>query len=71
MKYSFLIYLRGRRRWSIENSFLSEKEEKDRLVKGQDTKLINGFREDQKWDLETGDMLYLPPRIPHQGKNEK
>eukprot|EP01041_Mallomonas_annulata_P001153 gene1153-2233_t len=63
----FLIQGRGRRRWSIENSILTEEEEREREVKGVDTRLLKDFQEDQYWDLEPGDMLYLPPRVPHRG----
>lgn len=57
----------GRREWSIENSFVTDKEEKRRLLKSRDTRLLADFSCDQKWLLEPGDMLYLPPRIPHRG----
>lgn len=58
----------GRREWSIENSFLSKEDEKQRAVPRVDTKLLKDFRADQTWELETGDMLYLPPRVPHRGR---
>ena len=32
-----------------------------------ETRLLTGFQADQSWELEPGDMLYLPPRVPHQG----
>lgn len=57
----------GTRRWSIENSFLSESDEKRREVKGSDTRLLRDFSPAMSWDLNPGDMLYLPPRIPHHG----
>lgn len=41
--------------------------EKDRLVPNIDTKLLRDFEKYQSWVLEEGDMLYLPPRLPHQG----
>lgn len=31
------------------------------------TRLLRNFRADQSWILKEGDMLYLPPRLPHQG----
>ena len=61
--------LRGSRRWSIENSFVSAAEELRREVPNCDTRLITDFRADQSWDLNQGDVLYLPPRVPHQGLN--
>ena len=60
---------RGSRRWSIENSFVSAAEELRREVPNCDTRLITDFRADQSWDLNQGDVLYLPPRVPHQGLN--
>lgn len=63
-------YRSGRRRWSIENSYVSIDEEKSREVPDVDTRLLRGFRADQSWVLEPGDMLYLPPRVPHNGTLE-
>ena len=63
----FLLQARGRRRWSIENAFLSEAEETSRKVPHVQTRLLKDFRADQSWELNPGDMLYLPPRVPHQG----
>lgn len=53
--------------WSIENSFVSAAEELRREVPNCDTRLISDFRVDQTWELNQGDVLYLPPRVPHQG----
>ena len=63
----FLIQGRGQREWSIENAFLTQEEELKREVKGAQTRLLEDFRADQKWLLAPGDMLYLPPRVPHMG----
>ncbi|HHO70401.1 MAG TPA: hypothetical protein ENN02_02875 [Halothiobacillus sp.] len=30
-------------------------------------RIFQTFEPDQKWVLEPGDMLYLPPDIPHHG----
>jgi ribosomal protein L16 Arg81 hydroxylase len=57
----------GRRQWSIENAFLTEKQEKKRAVRNSMTKLLRDFSADQAVELEAGDMLYLPPRMPHEG----
>lgn len=65
----FLLQGRGTRRWSIENNFLSAEEEKNREVPNVQTRLLRDFRTDQSWELSPGDVLYLPPRIPHQGFN--
>lgn len=37
-------------------------------VVNSDTKLLKDFQAGQIWDLRPGDMLYLPPRIPHEGE---
>jgi 50S ribosomal protein L16 3-hydroxylase len=63
----FLIQGRGKRIWSIENRYISHAEELRREVPNCDTRLISDFRADQEWELNEGDVLYLPPRIPHQG----
>jgi len=63
----FLVQGRGTREWSIENSFLSSEEEQRREVPNIDTRLLRDFRADQSWTLQPGDVLYLPPRVPHRG----
>jgi 50S ribosomal protein L16 3-hydroxylase len=65
--FFYLALVRGRRRWSIENSFVSAAEELRREVPNCDTRLITDFSTDQSWELDPGDVLYLPPRVPHQG----
>lgn len=57
----------GLREWAIENNFLTEREEKIREVPNIQTRLLRDFRADQRWEMRPGDMLYLPPRIPHRG----
>lgn len=57
----FLIQMSGRRRWRIS-------EQKDlTLNPNLPMKILQDFRVDQEWDLEPGDMLYLPPHIAHDG----
>ena len=29
--------------------------------------VTDAFHKDEEWVLEPGDILYLPPRIPHWG----
>lgn len=62
------IFDSGQREWSIEHSFLSEREEKSREIPRAAVRLLRNFRSDQSWILSPGDMLYLPPRIPHRGE---
>lgn len=57
----FLMQMQGRRRWRIsQQSDLS-------LKPGLPLKILRHFKEEQEWDLEPGDMLYLPPHIAHDG----
>lgn len=53
---------RGRRRWSIENRLVGVEEEGRRLVENSPVRVFESLEEDCAWDLEPGDMLYLPPR---------
>jgi 50S ribosomal protein L16 3-hydroxylase len=57
----FLIQMSGRRRWRIS-------EQKD-LTLNPDLplKILQNFKAEQEWDLEPGDMLYLPPHVAHDG----
>jgi 50S ribosomal protein L16 3-hydroxylase len=57
----FLIQMSGRRRWRI-----SEQEDL-RLNPDLPLKILQKFKAEQEWDLEPGDMLYLPPHIAHEG----
>jgi 50S ribosomal protein L16 3-hydroxylase len=57
----FLLQARGRRRWRIGR-------QKDlELVLGAPLKILRKFEPEQEFDLEPGDMLYLPPRYAHDG----
>jgi 50S ribosomal protein L16 3-hydroxylase len=51
----------GRRRWRIS-------QQKDlSLNPNLPLKILKNFKVEQEWDLEPGDMLYLPPHIAHDG----
>jgi len=63
----FLLQGRGTREWSIENTFLTQDEERRREVPNIDTRLLRDFCSDQSFVLQPGDVLYLPPRVPHRG----
>ena len=57
----FLLQARGRRRWRIGR-------QKDlELVPGAPLKILRNFEPEQAFDLDPGDMLYLPPRYAHDG----
>lgn len=59
----FLLQAAGQREWRINTTPLHE----EHLVPGLDVSMLADFEADQSWTLNPGDMLYLPPRIPHHG----
>lgn len=57
----FLLQARGRRRWRIGR-------QKDlALVPDAPLKILRDFEPEQEFELDPGDMLYLPPRYAHDG----
>ena len=59
----FLLQGLGRRRWSIDtrpNPPIAFREDVE-------LKLLETFSPTHTWTLEPGDMLYLPPGVPHDG----
>jgi 50S ribosomal protein L16 3-hydroxylase len=59
----FLIQLEGRRRWQYSDKRLADPE----LVPDLDLAILQSFTPDHDEVLEPGDMLYLPPGVPHHG----
>lgn len=59
----FLLQAKGTRRWQVGAEPLLE----THLIEGLDLKILSEFTADQTWDLEPGDMLYLPPHFAHHG----
>jgi len=59
----FLLQGLGRRRWSISTDPRAPKATRD----DADIKLLRTFEPTHQWVLEPGDMLYLPPGVPHHG----
>jgi len=57
----FLIQGLGRRRWEISD------QADLRLVPDAPLRILENFQASQSWELEPGDMLYLPPRFAHNG----
>lgn len=57
----FLVQGAGRRRWQISRP------RRYAMVEGAPLRLIDGFRAEQEWVLEPGDLLYLPPGWGHDG----
>ena len=57
----FLLQARGRRRWRIGR-------QKDLgLLPDAPLKILRNFESEQEFELDPGDMLYLPPRYAHDG----
>jgi len=57
----FLLQGRGRRRWRISAQRGLALDPRAPL------RILRGFRADEEWILEPGDMLYLPPGVAHEG----
>lgn len=59
----FLLQGLGRRKWQIAYEPVRD----EVLVPDLDVRILADFSADEEWVLEPGDMLYLPPRIAHNG----
>ncbi len=59
----FLLQAAGRRHWAIDTRAGSERT----LVPNLDLQILAHFEPEHAWVLEPGDMLYLPPGVPHHG----
>ncbi|MTI62649.1 cupin domain-containing protein [Methylophaga sp.] len=59
----FLLQAMGTRRWQISHEPVQEAVYIDSL----DLKILRQFDPDESWDLQPGDMLYLPPHFAHHG----
>ncbi|MBD3609490.1 MAG: cupin domain-containing protein [Gammaproteobacteria bacterium] len=59
----FLIQAHGKRHWQISNQTVSDED----LIPGIDMRIMQQFDMSKEWMLEPGDMLYLPPNVPHHG----
>jgi len=59
----FLLQAMGTRQWQIMDEPLHEAV----LIDGIDLQILKEFNADQTWELQPGDMLYLPPHIAHHG----
>ena len=57
----FLIQGQGRRRWEIST------QDDLTVVDGAPLRILQNFRVDESWELDPGDMLYLPPQLAHNG----
>jgi 50S ribosomal protein L16 3-hydroxylase len=57
----FLLQAAGHRRWRISA------QRNLAPLAGQPLRMVAGFRATREWVLGPGDLLYLPPGIPHDG----
>ncbi|MEA3639615.1 MAG: cupin domain-containing protein [Lamprobacter sp.] len=62
----FLLQAEGQRRWRIATDAAMPLE----LIPDLEIRILKQFRADQEWLLEPGDILYLPPGVPHWGVAE-
>ncbi len=60
----FLLQAQGRRRWQIDNHPDAPRDFRPDV----DLKLLQQFTASHEWILDPGDMLYLPPGVPHHGE---
>ena len=67
----FLLQAQGHRRWLIDASIALERKAPDLAFRDDvDIKLLRTFKPTHDWVLAPGDMLYLPPLVPHHGVAE-
>lgn len=59
----FLLQAHGRRRWQVQFPPPSS----EALLAGVELRILREFNPSEEWILEPGDMLYLPPGVPHHG----
>tara|TARA_R110001606_G_scaffold361754_7_gene515414 strand:+ start:335528 stop:336697 length:1170 start_codon:yes stop_codon:yes gene_type:complete len=59
----FLLQALGTRRWQISDMPVIDAP----IIDGLGVQILTEFTPDQTWDLQPGDMLYLPPHFAHHG----
>ncbi len=59
----FLLQAMGERHWQIIDEPIHEA----KLINGIELQILEEFSANQEWQLQPGDMLYLPPHIAHHG----
>lgn len=59
----FLLQSSGKRRWHLtsKNCHL------DNYLKGVDCRIMKNFEVEKTFDVEVGDVLYIPPKVGHHG----
>jgi 50S ribosomal protein L16 3-hydroxylase len=60
----FLLQAMGQRRWQIDADPRAPREFREDV----ELKLLKKFNPSNEWVLDPGDMLYLPPGVPHHGE---
>ncbi|MFO7340172.1 MAG: cupin domain-containing protein [Lysobacteraceae bacterium] len=64
----FLLQAHGQRRWLIDASVAMGRPAPDLAFRDDaEIKLLRRFEPTHDWVLDPGDMLYLPPNVPHHG----
>lgn len=63
----FLLQARGKRRWQIDTRAPAIDPANQSFVAGAKLKLLKEFNAEFDWVLEPGDILYIPPGVPHHG----
>jgi 50S ribosomal protein L16 3-hydroxylase len=67
----FLLQAHGHRRWQIDASVAMGRAQPEVAFRSDvELKLLREFHATHEWVLEPGDMLYLPPGVPHHGVAE-
>ena len=59
----FLIQAQGQRRWQIT----TQPAKADNFLPDLELRIMRDFKAEQEWVVNPGDMLYLPPNVPHYG----
>lgn len=59
----FLLQALGTRRWQISDMPVIDAP----IIDGLDVQILTEFTPDHTWDLQPGDVLYLPPHYAHHG----
>lgn len=63
----FLLQARGQRRWQIDDRAEAKTAARQQFLPKAKLKLLAEFEPNCDWVLGPGDMLYLPPGVPHHG----
>ncbi len=59
----FLLQAQGQRRWQINTQI----PQADNFLPDLELRIMRDFKAEQEWVVEPGDLLYLPPNVPHYG----